>query len=378
MRLRGIKILNNHEASLALIVEIWKMKDFSPASLFLRFSILLWITAGMIAGCKKADDDSPGIPKPKTKLVHTATGLCTIGELYWMPDSRHILMNDFCNGTLKYIDSENGTFRLLYMPGGVQYQRFFVSDSFPGTFFYLALANQTDYNLYSFTIASNASELIYSGLTSTSNPLTTRYLVKGKYMAISGNPITIINLESGMAQTIPGIGSIRTFSQDGEHLLYYSLNPVAAHEYDFSCNCETPVTSAGLPTQVVWTQNGYYGSTITPGTFANGWNDSISIWKLEQGEVLVTKNLFIEGPVSASNGAELLFFDYNPGASSQNPITVNALDIPAHTVRTILSIPGVPYTSLFKTPLYYSISPDQTRLATGFDGVNIYVSELEE
>ena len=184
--------------------------------------VLILVIFILANGCSKDDITPDPSGESHTKLVYTST-LCSINEVYWMPDNRHILMNDFCNGTVKLIDADAGTHTLITLPIETQYQRFFVSKEIPDHFFFLELNDgNLLFDLYSYNIQTAKKTLLAPGLPG--NPILTNYMVGGKRLATSGNPIRIIDLESGNVDLIQAHGSIRSFSADGRKLLYYKYN----------------------------------------------------------------------------------------------------------------------------------------------------------
>ena len=320
------------------------------------------------------------VPDHKVVFSEPDGSFCSINELYWLPDNEHILMNDFCNGTIKKINWQTGFTEYLSIPD--QYQNFFVSNEIPDYFFYLALSSltETTFKLCSYHLNTNRSELILNGIQE--NPITSKYLVGGKKLAISGNPVKVIDLETGETEVIPLYGSVKAFSSDHNQLLLYSLQYsnfqlliTGALMYDFTCQCTSPVYPAMYPKGVIWNTQGMFGYEESPDNEIGAASSNLVLTNFTTGDTLTTISKYLGGPWSAFNGTKILVYSYRGQGIDSEGGNLRSFDCSTHLTTTLLNtFSSSPYDRFNLNEV--SISPDQTKIAYTYQGVQIRVKEL--
>jgi hypothetical protein len=290
-------------------------------------------------------------------------------------------MEDHCNGTIKKINTVTKAINYLNIPAGYLSQRIFVSPEIIDHFFYLAILQQdpsAGFMLFSYNLKSHATSLIKDGLTG--NPTLTRYLLSGKNLAISGNPVEVINLETGDSELIPVYGAVKTFSPDGNKLILYSLQYMSgqvqvtgALEYDFLCHCSSPLVANFYPEGVIWNNIGLYGYNRF---YDNPYNFPplhLELTDFNSGDVLDTFTNFVGGLWSAYAGTKLLAFTFQE--SDSGSARLNAFDCVTHTSMQVLSAESSSQYDVMGIN-EVSVTTDQSKIAYTEQSVRIKVSPL--
>jgi len=315
----------------------------------------------------------PVTPVPDNLVYQSA---CTIDEIFWLADNETILLNDFCNGTIKKINTTSKSVQLFdLVTRGHLVQRLFYSEQFPQLAFYLALTKDATgvfsgpFKLYSLNLTTGNSVLIKDSITQ--NAFGGGYTLGNKKMAIkSGSQILVINLEQSTSQILAISGNVQAFSPDDTKMLIYSSSgPVIATVYDFTCQCTQPITLAGNGNPL-WRTQGMYGYNInSPG--------NLQYVNLQSGALLKSFTGFASGPWVAQNGSLSILFAEGPTYSTDQKGSLIIYDFVTGQTKEIATALYRPYASTIVGVYLAAVSPNQKKGAYVQNGSDLRVSVLQ-
>src|SRR5580765_3146174 len=120
----------------------------------IKFALVAAYTLLHISCGKK--NEVPATPAPDNLVYQSA---CTTDQIFWLADNETILLNDFCNGTLKKINTTTKSVTLFDLIAREHLvQQIFYTEQLPQIAFYLALtkdasgAYSTPFKLYSLNL----------------------------------------------------------------------------------------------------------------------------------------------------------------------------------------------------------------------------------
>lgn len=326
--------------------------------------------------CKK--NNAPGNQLPGNQdpdnLVYRS--MCSISEVYWSADNETVFLNDFCNGTLKKINTTTKAVQLFDLVArGHLVQRILYTDQLPGYIYYLALAKDAagaysmPVKLFSLNLSTGISSLIKDGITQL--PTWGGYALGKKKLSIkSGTELLVIDLEQATSQTIPVSESVQAFSPDDTKMLIYSSSQtlVVSTVFDFGCQCLQPKTlaGAGIP---FWRTQGIYGYNINSGV--------LNYLNLESGVVLKSFPEFAEGPWVAPNSGIAIFFIKGANYSTDKKGVLMSFDFVGGQTKEIITAPYNPFSSFINGIYLAAVSPNQKKVAYVQNGGDLRVSVLQ-
>ena len=330
------------------------------------FKISLFLASLMFASCSK--EENVIIEPPETEYVYVSD--CIIDEVFWLPDNINILMMGDCNGTIKKINTLTRYVSSIEPPEGYIITHIYVSPDISDRFFYVAYGYQQDdtpFKLFSYHFATATSTVIKEGLT-----LHGGYGIRGNRFVIAGNPIEILNLDTGESEFIPENGHAGPLSPDGTQLLVYTTQGVMV--YDFACQCTSMLLAGSFTDEIIWNNSGLFRCETIITNFP--YTLTFHLKELISGDLLLSPENYSGGPWSAFNGTELLFFTYDPEIKYGESSSLISYDCNTKKISVILTCPTDRYyPNLVQSCL--SVSPDQTKVAFRVTASHIQVSSLQ-
>lgn len=333
--------------------------------------ILLLALLAVFGSCKK--NNTPDNNQEPDNLVYRSD--CTIKEIYWLGDNETILFNDFCNGTLKKINTVTKAVQLFdIVAKGHLLQRIFYSEQLPNYAFYIALTKDAagsfsmPLKLFSLDLTTGNSVLIRDNITQL--PSWGGYTMGNKKLAIkSATELLVIDLEHATTQVFPVSQNVQAFSPDDTKMLLYSssTSPITATVYDFVCQCTQPknLAGSGIP---IWRTQGLFGYNITTGV--------LNYLNLESGTLLKSFPDFGEGPWVAQNGSLAILLAKGPTYASDKKALLLSFDLVTGQTKEIASVVYVPLYS-YNVGIYLAaISPNQKKVAYVQDLSNLRICLL--
>ena len=310
----------------------------------------------MHISCINENIFDPPTPPVSENIVYKSS--CTIEEIFWLADNETILLNDFCNGTLKKINTSTKSVQLFDIGArGHLNQRLFYSEQLPQLAFYIALTKDATgvysvpYKLYSLNLTTGISVLIKDSITE--NPLVGSYTLGNKKLALkSGTQVLAINLEQSTSKILPISGNVQAFSPDDTKMLIYSSSAPITSVYDFTCQCAQPITLAGKGNPL-WRTQGIYGYNYSSNP------SELQFINLQSGAVLKSFTGLSSGPWVAQNGSLSTLFAEGPTYNTDNKgslitydfVTGQTKEIAKLTYRKyVQSIYGVYKAAILDTP----------------------------
>jgi hypothetical protein len=294
-----------------------------------------------------------------------------------MADNETILLNDFCNGTLKKINTTSKSVQFINLLAREHLvQRIFYSEQLPQFAFYIALTKNAigtyslPFKLFSLDLTNDNSVLIKDSITQ--NPLAGGYTLGNKKLAIkSGSQLMVVNLEQATTQILPVSGDVQVFSPDDSKMLIYSSSPapVTATVYDFTCQCTQPITLAGngIP---LWRTQGIYGYKInSPAT--------LEYLNLQSGMVLKSFSGYASGPWVAQNGSLSILFAEGATYATDHKGSLMSYDFVTGQTKEITTALYLPYSAYIVGIYLAAVSPNQKKVAWVQNGGDLKVSVLQ-
>jgi hypothetical protein len=326
--------------------------------------------------CKKGNVPSSQPPgnQAQDNLVYRSS--CSISEIYWLADNETVFLNDFCNGTLKKINTTTKAVQLFdIVARGHLVQRILYTDQLPDYVYYLALAKDATgaysmpIKLFSLNLTNGISRLIKDGITQL--PTWGGYTLGRKKLSIkSGTELLVIDLEQATSQIIPVSENVQAFSPDDTKMLIYSSSqtPLITTVFDFGCQCVQPKTlaGAGIP---FWRTQAIYGYNINSGV--------LNYLNLESGAVLKSFPDFAQGPWVAPNSGIAIFLIKGANYSTDQKGVLMSFDFVTGQTKEIIAAPYNPFSSFINGIYLAAVSPNQKKVAYVQNGGDLRVSILQ-
>ena len=344
----------------------------------MKLQLKLTVIAACIllhSSCRKNKETSNQEPD---NLVYKSS--CTTAEIYWLADNETILLNDFCEGTLKQINTLTKSVQLFDLVArGHLFQGIFYSEQLPHLAFYIALTRDATgafsepFKLFSLNLATGNSVLIRDSITQ--NPSSGGYIMGNKKLAIkSGSELLIINLEQATTQILPVSETVQAFSPDDTKMLIYSSSqgPITgATVYDFVCQCTQPITLAGTSTgKPLWRTQGLYEYNINAAAALNYSN-------LQSGIVLKSFPGFAEGPWVAQNGSLSILLSKGPTYATDEKGLLQSFDFVSGQTKEIATALYIPFGFGIVGIYLAAVSPNQKKVAYVQNASDLRVTVLQ-
>lgn len=334
----------------------------------MKFQIrLIACTACLLlnAGCTKNNPSTPNDQEPDN-LIYSS--ICTVEQVFWLPDNETILLSDHCNGTLKKINTSTKSVQLFdLMAREHLLQRIFYADQLPNFAYYIALTKDASgsyappFKLFSLNLSTGISVRILDSINQ--NPLSSGgYTMGNKKLAVkSGQQSMVIDLEHSTSETLPVSNNVQAFSPDDTKMLTFpsTQNPVTASIYDLICHCTQPITLAGSGTPF-WRSQGIYGYQVNSTVPAQ---ENLEFSNLQSGALIKSFPDYVQGPWILPNGNLVTLLVKGPTYSSDNKAKLINFDLITGQTKEITTVIHNPFLSFIKGIYLAAASPNQKKIA---------------